>query len=106
MHAALLLHHLPDDAAGQALAKMYKLCRWGLVINDLHRHPAAYYAVRGLSAGLSRNRLIRHDAPLSVLRAFHRSDLEDLARRAGLLASEISWRWAFRWRMIVAKATS
>jgi len=103
VHAALVLHHLPDDAAVKALAKMYELCRVGLVINDLHCHPAAYYAIKGLTALLSRNRLIRHDAPLSVLRAFRRSCLEDLARRAGLPAPEISWHWAFRWRMIVTK---
>lgn len=103
VHASLLLHHLPDEAAVEALAKMYELSRLGLVINDLHRHPVAYYSIKGLSALLSKNRLIRHDAPLSVLRAFRRSSLRDLARRAGLRAPEISWRWAFRWRMIVYK---
>ncbi|HBL17662.1 MAG TPA: SAM-dependent methyltransferase [Elusimicrobia bacterium] len=103
VHSALLLHHLPDETAVRALAKMFGLCRLGLVINDLHRHPAAHYAIKGLTGLLSRNRLIRHDAPLSVLRAFRRSDLEDLARRAGLPSPEISWRWAFRWLMVVRK---
>jgi 2-polyprenyl-3-methyl-5-hydroxy-6-metoxy-1,4-benzoquinol methylase len=103
VHAALLLHHFRDDAAVRALAKMFDLCRVGLVVNDLHRHSAAYYSIKALSSLLSRNRLIRHDAPLSVLRAFRRSCLEDLCRRAGLPVPEISWRWAFRWRMIVMK---
>ncbi len=103
VHAALVLHHLPDDAAVKALAKMYELCRLGLVINDLHRHPVAYYSIKWLTALLSKDRLIRHDAPLSVLRAFRRSCLKDLSRRASLPAPEISWRWAFRWRMIVRK---
>jgi 2-polyprenyl-3-methyl-5-hydroxy-6-metoxy-1,4-benzoquinol methylase len=103
VHAALFLHHLPDDEAVRALAKMFELCRVGLVINDLHRHPAAYHAIKRLAALFSRNRLIRHDAPLSVLRAFRRSCLEDLCRRASLPAPEISWRWAFRWRMTVAR---
>jgi 2-polyprenyl-3-methyl-5-hydroxy-6-metoxy-1,4-benzoquinol methylase len=103
VHAALLLHHLSDDAAVEALARMYGLCRLGLVVNDLHRHPFAYHSIKGLTALLSRNRLIRHDAPLSVLRAFRRAELEELARRAYLPAPEISWRWAFRWRMIVRR---
>jgi len=106
VHAALVLHHLPDDAAVKALAKMYELCRWGLVINDLHRHPVAYYSIQWLTALLSKNRLIRNDAPLSVLRAFRRSCLEDLSRRATLPGPDISWRWAFRWRMIVYKQAS
>ena len=103
VHAALVLHHLPDETAVKALAKMFELSRLGLVINDLHRHPAAYHSINGLTALLSKNRLIRHDAPLSVLRAFRRSELEDLTRRAGLPAGEVSWRWAFRWLMVVRK---
>jgi len=103
VHAGLVLHHLPDEAAIAALAKMFSLCRFGLVINDLHRHPMAYYAIKVLTSALSKNRLIRHDAPLSVLRAFRREELEDLARRAGLPAPDISWHWAFRWVMTVRK---
>ncbi|MBF0547107.1 MAG: methyltransferase domain-containing protein [Candidatus Riflebacteria bacterium] len=103
VHAALLLHHLPDDAAVEALAKMYELCRLGLVINDLHRHPVAYYLIKWLTTLISKNRLILHDAPLSVLRAFHRTCLKDLARRASLPTPDISWHWAFRWSMIVRK---
>lgn len=103
VHAALVLHHLPDETAVKALAKMFNLCRLGVVINDLHRHPAAYHAIKGLTALLSKNRLIRHDAPLSVLRAFRRGELEHLARRAGLPAAKVSWRWAFRWLMVVRK---
>lgn len=100
VHAALVLHHLSDETAAAALARMFALSRFGIVINDLHRHPVAYEAIKWLTALLSKNRLIRHDAPLSVLRGFRRTDLQDLARRAGLPAVEISWRWPFRWVMV------
>ncbi|MBI2788003.1 MAG: methyltransferase domain-containing protein [Elusimicrobia bacterium] len=100
VHAALLLHHLSDETAVTALVRMRELSRQGVVINDLHRHPAAYHSIKGLSSLLSKNRLIRHDAPLSVLRGFSRRDLAGLARRAGLASPEISWRWAFRWLMV------
>jgi 2-polyprenyl-3-methyl-5-hydroxy-6-metoxy-1,4-benzoquinol methylase len=103
VHSALFLHHLADADAAAALTKMYGLCRWGMVVNDLHRHPLAYYSIQRLTSMFSRNRLIRHDAPLSVLRAFRRPELYDLARLAGVPVPEISWRWAFRWRMIVYK---
>lgn len=103
VHAALLLHHCPgDDAAVLALRKMWSVCRLGLVINDLHRHPAAYYGVKAL-VGFCRSRFTRHDAPLSVLRAFRKEELLSLARSAGLPEPEIRWRWAFRWEMIVRK---
>lgn len=103
VHAALVLHHLPDDTAARALARMFELSRLGIVINDLHRHPAAYHAIKAAAALARANRLIRHDGPLSVLRAFRRRDLEELARRGGLPAPEISWRWAFRWLMTARK---
>ncbi|MBI5595999.1 MAG: methyltransferase domain-containing protein [Elusimicrobia bacterium] len=103
VHAALLLHHCPRESAATALKKMFALCRWGLVVNDLHRHPAAYWGVKAVTGALSRNRLIRHDAPASVLRAFSRADLEDLVRRTGLPRPQISWRWAFRWQMVIRK---
>ena len=66
-------------------------------------HPNRLGYSKWLTALRSQNRLIRHDAPLSVLRAFRRSELEDLARRGALPAPEVSWRWAFRWRMVVKK---
>lgn len=103
VHAALLLHHCPGETAAAALRKMFALCRWGVVLNDLHRHPAAYWGVRALTGAFSRNRLIRHDAAASVLRAFSRRDLEGLVRQAGLPRPEITWRWAFRWQVVIRK---
>lgn len=103
VHAGLMLHHCPGESAARALKAMWGLSRLGVAVNDLHRHPVAYYAIKALTAGLSRDRLIRHDAPLSVLRGFLRAELEDLCRQAGLPAPEVRWRWAFRWQMAVKR---
>ncbi len=103
VHAGLMLHHCPGDSAARALKAMHARARLGVAVNDLHRHPLAYLGIKGLTAVLSGNRLIRHDAPLSVLRGFSRSELEDLCRRARLPAPDIRWRWAFRWQMAVPR---
>lgn len=103
VHAALVLHHFAGHDALRALRRMHELSRLGVVVNDLHRHPAAYGSIRALTAALSRNRLIRHDAPLSVLRAFSRDGLLELTREAGLPAPELRWRWAFRWLVVIRK---
>lgn len=103
VHAALVLHHFDDAAAHDALAKMLALARWGVVVNDLHRHPLAYHSIRLLTRCLSRNRLIRHDGPVSVLRGFRRPDLERLAEATDAPTPEIRWRWAFRWQMVLRK---
>lgn len=103
VHGGLFLHHCTGEAAGEALAKMHALSRRGVVVNDLHRHPLAYHSIRWLTRLLSRSRLIRNDAPLSVLRAFRREELEEIVRSRGLPAPEIRWRWAFRWEMVIPR---
>lgn len=103
VHCAIVLHHFDDAAATAALEKMFALCRWGLVVNDLHRHPLPFYFIRLLTSVLSRNRMIRNDGPLSVRRAFRRQDLERLARAAGLPHPRIVWHWGFRWQALFRK---
>lgn len=103
VHASLMLHHCPGDTAARALKAMHARARLGVAVNDLHRHPLAYHGITVLTAAFSENRLIRHDAPLSVLRGFSRSELEGLCRRALLPEPDIRWRWAFRWQMAVPR---
>jgi 2-polyprenyl-3-methyl-5-hydroxy-6-metoxy-1,4-benzoquinol methylase len=103
VHAALLLHHLDDVGAREALRRMNALARWGIVVNDLRRHALAWYPIRGLTRLFSASRIIRNDAPLSVERAFLRGELEALAGAAGLTWPRIRGRWAFRWQMVVHK---
>lgn len=96
-HLALVLHHLPDEEIVRALSHLKSLSRVGIIVNDLHRHPVAHQSIRVLTRAISRNRLIRNDAPLSVCRAFTRAELQTLAKRAGLACTRLQWRWAFRW---------
>ena len=103
VHAALLLHHFEDGRASEALRKMHALGEWGVVINDLHRHPFAYHSIRILTSLFSRSRLIRSDAPISVARAFSRTELVGLAATAGLPCPKIRWRWAFRWQVVIPR---
>lgn len=103
VHAAMMLHHMTDEEAVPALRKMHDLARRGVVINDIHRHRIAYHGIRLLTALLSRSRLVRHDAAVSVLRSFRRRELVELVSRAGLPAPHVRWRWAFRWEVVVPK---
>lgn len=102
VHSALFLHHFPQPAAARLLQLLFGLCRRGLVINDLHRHPLSFYPVKWGTALLSRSRMVQHDGPLSVLRGFVRGELAELARQSGVPLS-LQWRWAFRWVMTASK---
>lgn len=103
VHAGLVLHHCPGQEAVAALQKMYALSRWGVVINDLHRHPLHWLGVRAIVRLMGANRLVRADGPLSVLRAFSRGELETLAADAQLEQAEISWHPPFRWLLVCRK---
>lgn len=106
VHAAQVLHHFPGEQATEALEKMYALSRIGLVINDLHRHVVAWAGIGLLTRALSRNRLIRYDAPLSVRKAFLRDELAAYAAKAGLPSPWIGWRPMFRWLMVVSRSVN
>ncbi len=96
--ASLFLHHFDEAEAVTLLKEMQRVGRRGLVVNDLHRHPLAYYGIRVLTTLVPTPEMVRHDAPLSVRRGFCRAELQALAERAGLPeTTTIRWRWAFRW---------
>lgn len=94
--SSLLCHHLNPDALQDYFEWMRRQGRYGFVINDLHRHPLAYHAIKALTYGLSGSELVRNDAPLSVWRGFSRTELKQQLAQAGL-RPQIEWVWAFRW---------
>jgi len=81
--ASLFLHHLPPDRTPDALEAIDRLAVWGVIISDLLRSPLTWAAV-GALAFVSGNRIVRHDAPLSVRRGFRVHELGRLATAASL----------------------
>jgi ubiquinone/menaquinone biosynthesis C-methylase UbiE len=84
VHASLLLHHLDPDVARTVLAEMGRVARIGVVVNDLVRSRAAWTGAWLLARVATRNPLTRHDAPLSVRRAYSVAELTALLASAGL----------------------
>lgn len=82
--SALTLHHLEPAAAAACLAAMDGAARVGFVVNDLFRSRPAYALVWIATRLLARNRMSRHDGPLSVLRAYTPREVRGLCARAGL----------------------
>lgn len=96
-HVSLFLHHCADKEARTLLEKLSRIARYGIVINDLHRNVIAYTVISLLTRLFSRSALVRHDAPVSVLRGFLRRELAALVSALPHTAVSISWYWAFRW---------
>jgi SAM-dependent methyltransferase len=97
--SALFAHHLDDGQLVRFLRWMEARARLGWLINDLHRHAIPYWIARWTPALLRMNRLVRHDAAVSVARAFARRDWERLLDQTGLARppAEVSWRFPFRY---------
>jgi 2-polyprenyl-3-methyl-5-hydroxy-6-metoxy-1,4-benzoquinol methylase len=100
----LFFHHFSDAELISFFSKLRTQCRLGFIINDIHRHPLAFYAIKVLTQLFSRSSMVKYDAPLSVLRAFTRAELENILRRAGCADYQLKWRWAFRWQIFVKTA--
>lgn len=100
--SSLFCHHFTDEALVTQLQWMEANSRVGFFINDLHRHPLAYHSIRLLTRAFSRSYLVKNDAPLSVLRGFHKKEWQSLLTEAKVVA-QLRWMWAFRWLVVARK---
>jgi SAM-dependent methyltransferase len=98
---SLFCHHFTDDQLVPLLTRLHRQARRAVVINDLHRHWLAYWSIHWLTRLLGGSYLVRHDAPLSVWRAFTRRELHQLMARCGFAHYELRWCWAFRWQLVI-----
>ena len=100
--ASLFCHHLDNEAFRDFAARTVLGARLGVIINDLHRHPLAYYSIKWLTRLFSKSYLVKNDAPLSVLRGFKREELREIIRTSGTKNTfSVRWMWAFRWLLVI-----
>jgi ubiquinone/menaquinone biosynthesis C-methylase UbiE len=99
------LHHFDDDAdCLQVLREMHRVSRLGLIVNDLARSRGALLGARLLAATVWRHHPVtRHDAPLSIRRAFTPAELRDLAQRVGFRKARVHAHLPFRVALVVEK---
>lgn len=96
----LFFHHFSNPQLTDFLKQVSRQVSGGVVINDIHRHPLAYYSIKWLTSFFSKSAMVKVDAPLSVLRAFTRKDWSTILGNAELSYS-LKWKWAFRWQLII-----
>lgn len=95
--SSLFCHHFTDEELIAQVKWMEQNSGLGFFINDLHRHPLAYYSIKLLTSLFSRSYLVKNDAPLSVRRGFTRRDWQAIFSKAEITHYRCRWRWAFRW---------
>jgi ubiquinone/menaquinone biosynthesis C-methylase UbiE len=82
--ASLFFHHLSNQNCVRVLQQMWRIAKRRVLVNDLHRNAIAYASIRALSSLFSKSRMVRHDGPVSVLRAFRPRELREIAGMAGV----------------------
>lgn len=96
----LFTHHFTDQELIQLISTFKNKSNLGVVINDLHRHPLAYHSIKLLTRFFSQSAMVKNDGPLSVLRSFKKNEWHEILSKAGFDHVEISWNWAFRWKIL------
>ncbi len=93
---SLFTHHFAEEQVVQILREMGRVAGRRIFVIDLHRHPLAYFLYTTLGKLVLKNRLIRHDGALSILRSFKAEELLALAKRAGLRRVWVSRHFPYR----------
>ncbi|AGA31131.1 methyltransferase domain-containing protein [Singulisphaera acidiphila] len=79
--AVKFAHHFHADGLTRLISEMARVAGRRVIVLDIQRHWLAYWGFIAWSRLLTRNRLVRYDGPLSVLRGFTADELTDLGRR-------------------------
>ena len=97
----LFLHHFDDKTAINLLESLYKKSTIGVIVNDLHRHPMAYFLFSVITLFVN-NKMMKEDGKLSIRKGFKRKDFEKFSQKIKA-KSIIAWKWAFRYQWIMYK---
>lgn len=81
---SLFTHHFVDEQVIHILREMSRVARRRIFVIDLHRDPVPYFFYTTLGKLVLKNRLIRHDGALSILRSFKADEFFRLGEAAGL----------------------
>ena len=96
---SLFTHHFADENVVRILREMKRVARRKIFAIDLHRDKTAYFFYTTIGKIFLRNRLVRHDGALSILRSFVPEEFENLAKQAAL--KEISVTKHFPARLVL-----
>jgi SAM-dependent methyltransferase len=97
---SLSLHHFSENNAVSIIQALDRLGKLGFIVNDLHRSRVAFCFIFVLTRILTKNRLTRYDAPVSVMNAFTPLEMRELAQDAGVNEFEVHRHFPYRIALI------
>ncbi|GAC1324198.1 MAG: class I SAM-dependent methyltransferase [Chloroflexota bacterium] len=102
----LALHHFAPREAERVLAEMWRVARTAIVVIDLTRGHAAHAGAWLATRSIARNRLTRHDGPLSVMRSYTPDEMARLAQHAGIGTGTVRRHLFSRQSLVALKGPS
>ncbi len=94
---SMFFHHLPDELVPRALAEMVRVARRGVIVNDLLRGSFARVGIHLLT--LCADPVDKHDARVSVKKAWSRPEVEAWARALHAPWLRYQKHWASRFTL-------
>lgn len=85
--AVKFAHHFSGASLDRLLGEMARVAARRIIVLDIRRHWLAYWGFWTWSRLFTRNRLVRYDGPLSVLRGFSPEEM----RHASARFSDFEW---------------
>ena len=84
VYCGMFLHHFENAAIVELLRCFGQIARRFIIVNDLERSILPYYFLPATRRVFGWHPITLHDGPVSVQASFKRSEILELARRAGL----------------------
>jgi len=103
IHTALFIHHFTEEQIQLLLKEFLRICKKGIIINDLQRSFLALWGIKILTFLFSKSEMVKNDAPLSVKRGFTKPELLKLFSSDSSSKIIIKKKWAFRWMVLIKK---
>ena len=100
--SCLFVHHLNPDQVVAFINEAMRVARYAVLINDLIRHPL-HLAIAWSGIPIYRSRLTRHDAPVSVRRAYTVEEIKSLLSNSTAYMVDIQEFYLYRMGAIVWK---
>jgi hypothetical protein len=102
--SSLFLHHFSEAELVQLLPIWVGLARRCLVMSDLVRHPLPYWFMKLMSPVFARSPMTRHDAAVSIRRAYRPQELRAVAAAAGFREAQIFRHFPYRMTLVIDQA--
>ena len=94
--SSLFVHHLEPPEVRQFVNEALRVARLAVLINDIRRHPL-HLALVYAGLPLYRSRITRHDAPISIHRAYTPEEMRGLLGQTA--ATQVDVRTYYLYRM-------